>query len=256
MRLFDQNKTYYVYEYRRTTASANGTVGSPYYVGKGKGRRAYSEGRGVNLPKDMSCIVLVSENMNEADALQLEILLISLYGRIDIGTGTLRNMTNGGDGTSGWVPSDETRANISKANIGKKRTEETNAKHSKSVTGDKNHMYGKTGENSPHFGKKHTDETKAKMSLACTGDKNHNFGRAGEKHHMFGIVGEKHPNYGQKRSEETRAKMSVRMIGNSLGRAPRSDETRAKMSLARKLYWATKHAKDMSVTSPENGQEA
>ena len=42
--------------------------------------------------------------MNEADAFQLEILLIYQYGRIDLGTGCLRNLTNGGDGVSGIIP--------------------------------------------------------------------------------------------------------------------------------------------------------
>ena len=47
--------------------------------------------------------------MTEADALQAEMLLIAKYGRKDNGTGILRNLTDGGEGTSGHVPSEETR---------------------------------------------------------------------------------------------------------------------------------------------------
>ena len=45
--------------------------------------------------------------MAENDAFQLEMLLIYLHGRIDNGTGCLRNKTDGGEGWSGIVRSDE-----------------------------------------------------------------------------------------------------------------------------------------------------
>jgi hypothetical protein len=44
---------------------------------------------------------------------------ISLYGRIDLKTGTLSNMTDGGDGTLGWIPSEENLDNLRKSKIGK-----------------------------------------------------------------------------------------------------------------------------------------
>lgn len=44
---------------------------------------------------------------------------IKLYGRIDKNTGCLSNMTDGGDGTIGWVPSEENINNMKKAHIGR-----------------------------------------------------------------------------------------------------------------------------------------
>lgn len=85
---------YYVYAYTYND-------GSPYYIGKGKDNRAYKKHNRNLLPKDKSCIVILQEGMSESDALDLEIKLIESYGRLDLGTGPLRNLTNGGEGTSG-----------------------------------------------------------------------------------------------------------------------------------------------------------
>ena len=55
------------------------------------------------------------------EAKSKEIEFIKLYGRIDLGNGTLSNLTNGGDGTLN--PSQETRDKISKVNKGRKNSE-------------------------------------------------------------------------------------------------------------------------------------
>ena len=72
--------------------------GTPYYVGKGKGDRGFKTGHHlVPCPKDLSRI-LVQEFLSENDALEAEKILIAHYGRKDLGTGILRNRTEGGDG--------------------------------------------------------------------------------------------------------------------------------------------------------------
>ena len=101
---------YYVYLYLRED-------NTPYYVGKGKGKRAFTNnGRRMKLPADKTKITFHSENLTEEEAFELEKKLIAQYGRKDNGTGILRNLTDGGDGgTSGAIKSDETRMKQSKA---------------------------------------------------------------------------------------------------------------------------------------------
>lgn len=85
---------YYVYSYLRTDRT-------PYYIGKGKEYRAYVKEHGsVYPPKDKSRIIFLYKNLKEKQALAYEIFWIAVYGRIDKGTGILRNKTDGGDGGS------------------------------------------------------------------------------------------------------------------------------------------------------------
>jgi hypothetical protein len=62
--------------------------------------------------------------------------MIAVFGRKDLGTGILHNRTDGGDGSSGWVPSEETKRKISEAHkgntymLGKTHSEETKRKMS------------------------------------------------------------------------------------------------------------------------------
>lgn len=83
------NNIYYVYKYLRED-------NTPYYIGKGKNRRAWSKRHSVGVP-DKSRIQIIKDKLTEDEAFQLEIELIAHYGRKDIGTGILRNSTQGGD---------------------------------------------------------------------------------------------------------------------------------------------------------------
>lgn len=100
---------YYVYAYLRKN-------NSPYYIGKGKGNRAYSK-HNIPIPKDKARIVFLETNLSELGALAIERRMIRWYGRKDIGTGILRNLTDGGEGVSN--PSDEIRYANGKAWRGK-----------------------------------------------------------------------------------------------------------------------------------------
>jgi len=95
--------------------------GTPYYVGKGTGRRAFHLDHGVNRPKDKSRI-LVFERGSEAEAFETEKELIANWGRKDLGTGCLRNLTDGGDiAPTGAIRTPEQRVKISQANLGNKK---------------------------------------------------------------------------------------------------------------------------------------
>lgn len=93
--------------------------GTPYYVGKGKGDRAFHRfTRGVHPPKDRSRVLLLDRS-NEAEAFKTEIELITNWGRLDLGTGCLHNRTDGGEGPSGRRHSPASRLKMSIAKKGK-----------------------------------------------------------------------------------------------------------------------------------------
>jgi hypothetical protein len=95
-------KDYYTYLYLRED-------NTPYYVGKGKNKRAYVKSKhgAIHPPKDKSKIVILHINLTEEQAFEVERTLISIYGRKDLGTGILHNRTDGGEGTSGHVKTQE-----------------------------------------------------------------------------------------------------------------------------------------------------
>ena len=95
----DMIKNYfYVYMYLRED-------GTPYYVGKGIGNRAYQKNRRLKPPPKNR--IIIHDRLTEEQAFQQEIEHIAFYGRKDNGTGMLRNLTDGGEGASGAIRSDE-----------------------------------------------------------------------------------------------------------------------------------------------------
>ena len=84
---------FYTYAYLRENKT-------PYYIGKGSQNRIYSTNKRVKPPKDKSRIIFLKQNLTEEEAFKHEIYMIAVFGRKDLGTGILRNLTDGGDGTS------------------------------------------------------------------------------------------------------------------------------------------------------------
>ena len=161
---------YYTYAYLREDRT-------PYYIGKGKGNRVYRRRyKGINPPKDKSRIIFLKQNLTEEEAFRHEIYMISVFGRKDLGTGILHNRTNGGEGSSGVVRSDEYIRKLSvrtkgknNPNYGKIASEETRRKISEGTKNPSEEKRKKMsvalrGENNPMYNKTHSKETRKKIS--------------------------------------------------------------------------------------------
>lgn len=108
---------FYTYAYLREN-------GTPYYIGKGKHKlsknknyrkyyRAFYGKHWVPVPPKNKVLIL-KDNLTEDDAFKHEKYLIFVFGRKDINTGILLNLTNGGEGFSGFKLSESRKKNISK----------------------------------------------------------------------------------------------------------------------------------------------
>jgi hypothetical protein len=144
---------YYTYAYLREDKT-------PYYIGKGKCKtqRHLHPGHYTPIPPKERILIL-KNNITEEEAFKHEKYMIAVFGRKDLGTGILRNLTDGGNGKSGWKMNENTKEKIRISNFGQKRTEETKRKLSEVNKG-----------NIPWiFGKKHTPETREKIRQAHLG---------------------------------------------------------------------------------------
>jgi len=153
---------FYTYAYLREDKT-------PYYIGKGTGKRIYSTNRRVKPPKDKSRVIYLKQNLTEEEAFRHEIYMIAVFGRKDLGTGILINMTDGGEGCSGAIRSDETKKRMSKAKKGKIFSEEHKRKLSDAHKGENHSEERRIKIGKGNKGKILSEETRKKMSEAKKG---------------------------------------------------------------------------------------
>lgn len=167
------------------------------------------------------------------------------------------NLTTGGD--SGKKISRESIEKTRKANLGRKRSDDTRAKMRSS--------WHRTTEGAErirraHLGHKHTEETKEKIRVLAK----NRLHTPQTPEHTEKI---RQANLGQHRSPEAKAKMSLAALNRgvvsqetrkkqSLARMgkPRTPETRARMAEARRTWWAKKKLKEtqrlLEVSTPSS----
>ncbi len=148
---------YYTYAYLREDRT-------PYYIGKGAKRRVFEKKTHTTKlpPKDR--ILFLKQNLTEEEAFKHEIYMIAVFGRKDLGTGILRNRTNGGDGNSGLIHTEESKDKMRKALKGK-------TAWNKGIKTGPSNFKGKTHKpesiekiRQKAVGRRANDETKKKMS--------------------------------------------------------------------------------------------
>jgi hypothetical protein len=191
---------FYTYAYLRED-------GTPYYIGKGVGNRAYKKSkREINPPVDKNRIIFLKKNLTEDEAFRHEVYMIDIFGRKDLGTGILRNKTNGGEGLSGLIWSEEHKEKISKS---------------------------QEGESNSFYGKSHSEETRKKLSNAFSGKNHPQYGGTISEEHKL-ILSRVHKgkipwNKGKKGvqipTEETRRKRSKAMKGRKWWHNPITGKT-------------------------------
>ena len=184
----DPPSGFYVYAYLRVD-------GTPYYIGKGTGQRAWKHTKNdmVNAPSDQSNIIILESSLTNLGACAIERRMILWYGRKDIiytdrPPGVLRNKTEGGEGLSGVVRTEEWNKKIGAGNagkthtlaqneqhrlrqIGKKQSDEHIANRAKSLTGRKRTPGERESISKGKIGIPQSPEHIAKRALALRGKK-------------------------------------------------------------------------------------
>ncbi|MFZ9354405.1 MAG: NUMOD3 domain-containing DNA-binding protein [Candidatus Nanopelagicales bacterium] len=198
---------FYTYAYLREDKT-------PYYIGKGQGNRAYFKyQKKVKPPKNKFQIIFLKQNLTEQEAFKHEKYMIAVFGRKDLGTGILRNLTDGGEGICGFRHNEEIKKKMSKNRRGKNNPfyGKTHSQETKEGISRRNR-----GMVSSFLGKKHLEETKKKLSELnkgkFSGDKNPMFGKS---HSLEAKNKISEANLGKKRTEEQRKRMSENIRGKN-----------------------------------------
>jgi hypothetical protein len=204
---------YYVYAYLRED-------NTPYYIGKGTKDRAWKHCKNdvIHPPTQKDRIIIVENNLSNIGALALERRLIRWYGRKDLGTGCLRNTTDGGDGSAGFRHTEEHKAYMSALLKGRSRPAHSPESHKKAGEKLKGRTLTEEHKNKLR-GRELSDEVREKLK-----------GRTPWNKGKSGIY-----------SEETKE-----LIRTARAKQVISAETKAKMTASQIARWAKKREAEAS----------
>lgn len=209
----DEKNRYYVYAYLRED-------GTPYYIGKGKNWRAYEANHNVLVPSKDRIVILLN-NLTEEQAFANEKDYIAFYGRKNNNTGILRNLTDGGDGMSGYIHTEKTKQLLREIRSKQIFTEEAKENLKRSMkrlseeykSGIRKHWA---------IGRKLTDEHKEKLSKI---NKGKTISEEQKQLISKSLKGRKHPpEYGKRISEQQKGRKA-------------SEAAKANMRIAHKKRW-------------------
>lgn len=179
------------------------------YVGKGHDRRAYSFSHRKGHHKNwINClkkqglqpkVQIIEDNLSEKESLIKEVFWIKEYKSLGE---KLTNLTEGGDGISGYKVSEDTKKKLALINKGKKQTPEQIAKMVATKIGKKRSPEACKAISKGRKGLKFSDEHKNKISSAHLGLKQ-------TPEHIAKTIAK---NTGQKRTLEQKANMQAAWV--------------------------------------------
>jgi len=208
---------YYVYAYLRNKDSKTAKAGTPYYIGKGNGTRYKGKHRRIPVPTDNEHLKIIASNLSQTGACAIERRLIAWYGRKDIKTGILLNLTDGGEGTRGYHRTDAEKRNISAKLKGRPKSESHKAALRKAKAGGP------------------PEHIRRQISAKLKGNIPWNKGKVGvQQSTRRGLTGIY--------DEETRFKMGAGSRGNY-----KSDEFKLAHSERMKKWWADRKANSLQL---------
>lgn len=227
-----EEKEFYIYEHWRPDKDVC------FYVGKGKGRRAWRMlGRNnhhVAILRKLAAggmlvdVRIVFRGLSESEAFHAERQRVSLYG-----VSALANQTGGGDGV--LLPDEATRQKMSESGKARWRNPEFREKMLKAFAEASSRPEVKAARIKARVGQKHSESTKAKMSAAAKGVKRPDL--------VERMAGASNPFWGKRHSAEVLERIFAKKRGVKF-----SEETRAKMSEAQK---SRRKVENASRPSPE-----
>lgn len=201
---------FYVYEHY--TQDTN----QVFYVGYGRNGRAYDFVRRNSFWKNVylkhgTVVKIIKDNLTLEEAIKLECELIKTYGRKDLNSGTLVNLTDGGEGLKNVSIDTRKKLSYIASHISEETREKmrTSAKNRRPMTEETKQKLRErfSGTNNPNYGKIFSEEHRKRLSESHKGLSLSEEGRI--------KVGNFHR--GRKRSMETRKKISEALKGNKNG---------------------------------------